>query len=292
METNFRFIQLADPQFGQFAHFSGMSDHQIMTYKRSNLKVDKESKYYHLENETKLFSKAISIANELGVSFVVVCGDMVNTPGDREQVNAVKTISKNLEANIPIFWVPGNHDVGADTEVPTIESLNQYRKEFGKDYFSFTNNGYKFLVINSVVLAHPELVIEEYLDQMKFIEEEMNEAKDKKTPTVVFTHHPLFLDNANEKPMEPEWAPSPPGKAGYWTIPNPTRSDLIDLFEVGNVQAVFAGHWHRNSYARNGKMEMITSGPVGYPLGEDPSGYRIVKINNNQISHSYHKLNQ
>jgi predicted phosphodiesterase len=92
--------------------------------------------------------------------------------------------------------------------------------------------------------------------------------------------------------MEPEWAPSPPGKAGYWAIPNPTRSDLIDLFERGNVQVVFAGHWHRNNYARNGKMEMITSGPVGYPLGEDPSGYRLVKIDNTQISHSYHKLNQ
>ena len=269
-----------------------MSDHQIMTYKRSNLKVNKESKYYHLENETRLFSKAISIANELEVSFVVICGDMVNTPGNREQVHAVKTIAKQLEANIPVFWVPGNHDVGADTEVPTNKSLNEYRKEFGEDYFSFTHNGYKFLVINSVVLAHPEFVIEECLDQMKFIEVEMNEAKDKKIPTVVFTHHPLFLDNANEGPMEPEWAPSPPGKAGYWTIPNPTRSDLIDLFERGNVQAVFAGHWHRNNYARNGKMEMITSGPVGYPLGEDPSGYRIVKINNNQISHSYHKLNQ
>ena len=116
---------------------------------------------------------------------------------------------------------------------------------------------------------------------------------DKKIPSIVFTHHPLFLDNANEGPMEPEWAPSPPGKAaGYWTIPNPTRSELIDLFWRGNVKVVFAGHWHRNNYARNGKMEMITSGPVGYPLGEDPSGYRLVKINNTQISHSYHKLNQ
>ena len=293
METNFRFIQLADPQFGQFSRFSGMSDHEIMTYKRSNLKVNKESKYYHFDNETRLFSKAISIANDLVVSFVVICGDMINTPGNQEEINAVKTISQQLKTNIPIFWVPGNHDVGADTEVPTIESLNQYRKEFGEDYFSFINNGYKFLVINSVVLAHPELVVEEYLDQMKFIEVEMNEAKDNKIPTIVFTHHPLFLDNANEGPMEPEWAPSPPGKAaGYWTIPNPTRSELIDIFGRGNVQAVFAGHWHRNNYARNGKMEMITSGPVGYPLGEDPSGYRLVKINNTQISHSYHKLNQ
>ena len=164
METNFRFIQLADPQFGQFSRFSGMSDHEIMTFKRSNLIVHKESKYYHFDNETRLFSKAISIANDLAVSFVVICGDMVNTPGNQEEVNTVKTISRQLKKNIPIFWVPGNHDVGADTEVPTIKSLNQYRKEFGEDYFSFTNNGYKFLVINSVVLAHPELVDEEYLN--------------------------------------------------------------------------------------------------------------------------------
>ena len=90
METNFRFIQLADPQFGQFSRFSGMSDHEIMTYKKSNLKVNKESKYYHFENETRLFSKAISIANDLVVSFVVICGDMINTPGNQEEINMVK----------------------------------------------------------------------------------------------------------------------------------------------------------------------------------------------------------
>jgi hypothetical protein len=32
---------------------------------------------------------------------------------------------------------------------------------------------------------------------------------------------------------------------------------------------------------------MIISGPVGYPLGDDPSGLRIVKVYDDRIEHEY-----
>ncbi len=44
---------------------------------------------------------------------------------------------------------------------------------------------------------------------------------------------------------------------------------------VLQVRAVFAGHYHRNSYGTLGKMEMITTSAVGRPLGVDPSGFRV-----------------
>ena len=64
----------------------------------------------------------------------------------------------------------------------------------------------------------------------------------------------------------------------------------MKLFEENNVTAVFAGHYHRNSYANDGSMEMITSGPVGKPLGQDPSGFRIVKVFKDHIEHKYYGL--
>jgi predicted phosphodiesterase len=53
------------------------------------------------------------------------------------------------------------------------------------------------------------------------------------------------------------------------------------------VQIAFAGHWHRNSIAFDGEFQMVTSGPVGYPLGADPSGLRVVDVNDGGISHKY-----
>ena len=53
------------------------------------------------------------------------------------------------------------------------------------------------------------------------------------------------------------------------------------------MDAVFAGHYHRNAYGRDGPREMITTGPVGKPLGEDPSGFRIVRLSSEGLSHAY-----
>jgi hypothetical protein len=34
-------------------------------------------------------------------------------------------------------------------------------------------------------------------------------------------------------------------------------------------------------------FEMITSGPVGYPLGSDPSGFRMVDVFADRVTHEY-----
>ena len=40
-------------------------------------------------------------------------------------------------------------------------------------------------------------------------------------------------------------------------------------------------------FARPPALQMVTSGPVGYPLGDDPSGLRIVKVYDDRIEHEY-----
>ena len=65
---------------------------------------------------------------------------------------------------------------------------------------------------------------------------------------------------------------------------------MIELLQAHRVDAVFAGHMHQNNYARDGGMLMIASGSVGYPLGTDPSGYRMVTVSNDGIDHRYHSL--
>ena len=73
-------------------------------------------------------------------------------------------------------------------------------------------------------------------------------------------------------------------------IPKERRRVLLELFKAHGVAAVFAGHWHRNNYASDGDLQMVTSGPVGYPLGDDPSGLRVVKVFEDRIEHEYFGL--
>ena len=55
---------------------------------------------------------------------------------------------------------------------------------------------------------------------------------------------------------------------------------------------MFAGHYHRNAYGLAGDMEMVTTGPVGRPLGEDRSGFRIVSVYETKIEHKYWAMDE
>ena len=94
---------------------------------------------------------------------------------------------------------------------------------------------------------------------------------------LVFQHHPWFLraeDEADE----------------YFNIPQQRRRTAIRAMKEAGVRAVFAGHYHRNSYGTAGSIEMITSGPIGRPLGNDPSGLRVVEVYVDRIAHTYYGI--
>ena len=45
-----------------------------------------------------------------------------------------------------------------------------------------------------------------------------------------------------------------------------------------------------NSIGYDGDFVQVTSGPVGYPLGLDPSGYRMVVVGGEGVEHEYRAL--
>ncbi len=247
----FWFAQMADPQFGFF---------------------DKDRTF---DRETVLYEKAIAAANRLGPRFVINCGDLVNKPGDPAQIAELLRITKKLKPQIPMFWVAGNHDV---ENVPTAQSLAAYRKIFGPDRYSFHYRRSHFIVINTCVCQHPEKVPAEWDGHLAFLREKLAESKrEGDHHSLVFGHHPFFLKSVDEADA-------------YWTIPQERRKLLIDLFAEHGVTAIFSGHYHRNNLAQHGDLQMITTGPVGKPLGKDPSGFRIVKVRPDRIEHAYHGL--
>jgi 3',5'-cyclic AMP phosphodiesterase CpdA len=287
-----RFVQMADPQFGQFAHFSGRSPEELARYRAHGLNVRPAPPITHFREETRRFEAAIAMAGAIRPRFVVVCGDMVNRAGDAAQVAEVKRIAARLPPDVPLRYVAGNHDACPDNEVPDPESLARYRADFGPDYYAFQDGDAHFVVLNACLLQHPERAPEEHARQMAWLETALRDAvRAGARHLVAFSHQPLFMAEPEEPDEGYPWAPSPPGRPpGYWTVPRARRMPVLELFRRHGVEALFCGHWHRNHEARDGDMLEVLTGAVGYPLGDDPSGLRVVELTPAGVAHAYRPL--
>jgi 3',5'-cyclic AMP phosphodiesterase CpdA len=273
----FEFIFMADCQLGAFASFSGMDAADVVRYGAKGMRVEERPPVEGFEWDAERYAEAIAAANALRPAFTVMGGDMVDDPASAEQLESVLRITAELDSSIPMFWVPGNHDIAADTVQPTLHSIEKYRAVFGPDYYVFDHGATRFLVLNTVVLDSPSQVPGELDEQLAWVEWEIDRARAEQIQLVLFGHHPLFLQDPDEEDC-------------YWNLPRARRHHLLQLIHHGGVRHAFAGHWHRNSIARDGDFEMVTSGPVGYPLGDDPSGFRVVSVEQGRLAHRYSAL--
>ena len=271
-----RFIQMADPQFGMFSSISKLTEEEAISRSREGLTLRYvEQEFDGFAPETQLFSKAIRYANEYKPDFVVMCGDMVHEEDSEHQRNELFRITSQLNKDIPIYWVAGNHDVG---NTPTASTLNAYRELYGKDNYAFQMENYYFIAINSSVCSDPSLVPEEWDSLIGFLEIELKKASNMNAiHKVVFLHHPLFLETSDE----PD---------NYFVIPFQRRQEIISLLDQNKASAVFSGHLHRNNYRNIKGIEYVSTGPVGYPLADDPSGIRIVDLDVTGLRHHYLSL--
>ena len=255
-----RFVQMADTQFGFFSTplllaFFGVS----WTKNR-------------FARETSNFEEAMNEAVALDPRFIVVCGDLVNSWGHEGQAVEFERIRNGLRRDVPVYVAPGNHDVG---NKPTRESLEWYRSKFGPDYYAFEHDGLRGIVLNSSLFVAPERVPDAAAAQLAWLDEELARTADAPPEqTVVFLHYPLFLEDAGEDDS-------------YFNVPAKFRGPLLERFAAHGVRAVFAGHYHRNAYARAGGLEMITTGAVGRPLGGAVSGYRVVDVYDDGFDHRF-----
>jgi 3',5'-cyclic AMP phosphodiesterase CpdA len=247
-DAGFFFIQLSDPQFGMYEGDKGY------------------------EQETANYEFAIATANRLKPAFVIVTGDLVNKAGDPDQVSEYLRISRKLLPSIPIYHLPGNHDVGDE---PTPQSLAVYRRNFGRDYYSFRSGPLYAIVLDSALIKTPQNAPRDAAEQESWLRAELEKASNSgESLIVVFQHHPYFVSNPEEK-------------EGYDNIPIGRRRAYLDLLKQTGVRWVFAGHYHQNAQASDGDLQMITSGPVGNPLGRGKSGLRVIAVTGGSLRHRF-----
>ena len=273
----FEFVFMADCQLGAYATFSGMTDADVAEYAARDMRVEAVPRVAGFEWDADRYAAAIDAANAIRPAFVVMGGDMIDDPTSPAELDALLEITARLDPEIPMRWIPGNHDIGADTVVPTASSIEKYREVFGADYYAFDHGDLRLIALNTVVIDHPEEVPGEWDEQLAFLTWELDRAADAGTRVVLMGHHPLFLRDRDEPDS-------------YWNLPRERRRTILDLARRAGVRHVFAGHWHRNAIAHDGELEMVTSGPVGYPLGNDPSGFRKVRVTSEHITHEYQPL--
>ena len=247
-ERPFYFVMLTDPQFGMYA-------------------ANKD-----LARETANYEFVVATINRLKPAFVMVLGDMVNKTGDAEQIREFKRITGKIDSSIPVYYVPGNHDVDHQ---PTPETLAAYRQNFGKDYYSFRAGPIYGIVLDTTLMVEPQKAEAENAAQISWLKEELEKAKGSDAKhVVIFQHHPFFIKDPQEPPQ-------------YFTIPLERRQPILALLHQYNIRYVFAGHTHQSSVAKDGDLEMTVTGPVSMPFGEDGSGIRLAEVTPAGIRHRY-----
>lgn len=247
------FIQFSDPQFGMHATNADF------------------------EQETANFEFAITTANRLKPAFVIVTGDLVNKTGDKTQMDEYLRIAAKLDRSIPLYQLPGNHDIGND---PTTESIAAYVARFGPDHYSFRRGPLMGLVLNSGLVQSAKGVSKEAEQQDAWLKAELEKAKREGVPhVIVFQHHPWFIASIDEP-------------AGYHNLPLSERRRYLDLFLQYGVTHVFAGHHHANATAKYDSLEIVTTGAIGKPLRKDVSGLRVVIVRDTGIEHRFYHLGE
>ena len=114
--------------------------------------------------------------------------------------------------------------------------------------------------------------------QYHWLRKQLEKSK-KADHIILFCHYPFF----NKSVDEPE---------AYSNIGPEYRKKYLSLFESNEVSAVFSGHYHNNTLNSYGKVQLVTTSALGKPLGNAPSGLRIVKIYKDRIEHHYYGIDE
>jgi 3',5'-cyclic AMP phosphodiesterase CpdA len=225
------------------------------------------------EKETVLYEKAVEKINILNPDFIIITGDFVHNSNSIAQIEEFKRITSKINPKIPVYYTPGNHDLGQN---PTEESIRTYIKNYGRDKFSFRHKGSSFIGFNSSLIKARLAVPEQ--EQYNWLEKRLKKRQGAQH-IILFCHYPFFNKTVDEP-------------TAYSNIDLEYRKKYLELFNTNKVDAVFSGHYHNNSHSTYGNVELVTTSALGKPLGTAPSGMRIVKVYSNRIEHEYFGLEE
>ena len=218
------------------------------------------------EHDLNSFEQAVKQINVLNPDFVVICGDLVDTPGD-SSFSDIKSTIKGF--TMPCYYAAGNHDVG---NIPNDTTLNYYRKTMGDDYYEFQNKGYSFIVTNTQLWKVN--VENESKKHDNWFKETLETRGINNSPVIVVGHHPLYLETPGEKEK-------------YFNIPPIKRNEILKLFQQNNVLAYLSGHTHKTIIHNYENIQLVSGETTSKNFDKRPLGFRIWEVSSDTIKHHF-----
>ena len=182
-----------------------------------------------------------------------------------------------MAANIPVYPVVGNHDIG---NAPSPADIATYTNHFGPDHYTFRHAGFVGIVLNSVIIHTPQHTAKQLAEQELWLQAELK----RPARTARSTSSSLrIIPGSSKPPTNPTNTSTSPANAA----PATSRG-----FARRASNYLFSAHYHRNAVARDGNLEAITTGPVGKPLGKGESGLRVVIVRDGRIEHRFYHFGE
>ncbi|CAE7820227.1 CPPED1, partial [Symbiodinium necroappetens] len=217
-------------------------------------------------DERNMLDGLVSKTVPLNPSFVFVGGDMQNwwpnegaqkdrnRPGGMSDADFQELCSKDLGrkqrasvrrslealegAGIPVYYTPGNHDIG---DHPDVQTLERYVGSSGENGWGplfqrvKQEGGILYLQLNSQVYWSTAEVLDDYrAKQLEFLQAEVSNMQASIKRLVLLTHIPPFMSSVDEKEGWANW------KQVY-------RKQILDLLSEPRVPMLWVcGHFHAN----------------------------------------------
>ncbi|MBD1382331.1 phosphodiester glycosidase family protein [Metabacillus arenae] len=114
--------------------------------------------------------------------FLVIGGDFVDTAYPEDFALAKKILDEEVGDRFPIYYVPGNH------EIMGTGNLDNFKKSFGQNRYSFAHKGTQFVLLDSSSGSFRTSDFQQLVELRKTIDKAMKDPEIRNL--VVFGHHP------------------------------------------------------------------------------------------------------
>jgi len=220
------------------------------------------------ENFAKVVEAINSLKGDARPEIVFIAGDLVDKAENPQQLSMFNEVKKTFA--MPVYPVPGNHDLTVDGKRFDQKLLVNYRSAVGPDKFSVEHGGCLFIGLNSQLWIESGQLGDE---QFRWLEEQLKNRSHYRYVFVV-QHHPLYLAAADEKDQ-------------YFNTPLQWRLKLLRLFERTKVTIVLTGHLHRNLSAAYRGVAMITTPSTCRNFDGSAYGYRLITVTSDGFVEQY-----
>ncbi|MCP4132935.1 MAG: metallophosphoesterase [bacterium] len=244
------------PTTGKEYSLSFTADSQqayTLTFDPTNYDVEESFTFAMMADVQRAFDEVGEIytkINETSARFVCFPGDLTST-GSREELQAF--VEKTSLLNIPVYFSPGNHDLGGD--------VSDWFELIGRRSFHFSFKGVEFTMVDSST-AYLDPLVYGWLDS--WVDNNINKTH------FFFTHIP---------PLDPFGI-----RNGSFRSRNEAYK-LLAILAEGRVDATFYGHIHSlYEFTNAGIKAYISGGGGAIPERFDGIGRHFLTVTANPSS--------